>query len=70
MRAYLIVRDDYTLYDKSFQIGEYVTFEKTFPAPALDSPVRAMKFFWKAPQLIENRNYDLIMLYNIDAWLN
>ena len=51
MRAYLIVRDDYTLYDKSFQIGEYVTFEKTFPAPALDSPVRAMKFFWKAPQL-------------------
>ena len=58
MRAYLIVRDDYTLYDKSFQIGEYVTFEKTFPAPALDSPVRAMKFFWKAPQLIENRNHD------------
>lgn len=45
MRAYLIVRDDYTLYDKSFQIGEYVTFEKTFPSPALDSPVRAMKFF-------------------------
>lgn len=58
MRAYLIVRDDYTLYDKSFQIGEYVTFEKTFPAPALDSPVRAMKFFWKAPRLIENRNHD------------
>lgn len=58
MRAYLIVRDDYTLYDKSFQIGEYVTFEKTFPSPALDSPVRAMKFFWKAPQLIENRNHD------------
>ena len=58
MRAYLIVRDDYTLYDKSFQIGEYVTFEKTFPTPALDSPVRAMKFFWKAPQLIENRNHD------------
>lgn len=58
MRAYLIVRDDYTLYDKSFQIGEYVTFEKTFPAPALDSPIRAMKFFWKAPQLIENRNHD------------
>ena len=58
MRAYLIVRDDYTLYDKSFQIGEYVTFEKAFPAPALDSPIRAMKFFWKAPQLIENRNHD------------
>lgn len=58
MRAYLIVRDDYTLYDKSFNVGEYVTFEKTFPAPALDSPIRAMKFFWKAPQLIENRNHD------------
>lgn len=37
MRAYLIVRDDYTLYDKSFQIGEYVTFEKTFPAPAYET---------------------------------
>lgn len=29
MRAYLIVRDDYTLYDKSFQIGEYVMFENS-----------------------------------------
>ena len=56
MRAYLIVRDDYTLYDKSFRTGEYVTFKKTFPAPALDSPVRAMKFFWKAPRHIENLN--------------
>lgn len=57
MRAYLIVRDDYTLYDKSFT------------TPALDSPIRAMKFFWKEPQLIENRNHDYFADYSIPWFL-